>query len=111
MLESLETQAKASTSSANLQINFNEPLEEIEVESMTVSTASAKNIKYDLIVGADGVNSVVRKSLEKQLEDFNVEFILLDGRFRVLHQVRSISSMNMTPASGISQQMTRDSSD
>eukprot|EP00899_Mesostigma_viride_P025613 jgi/Mesvir1/6236/Mv00914-RA.1 len=79
--------------SPNLSIQYEASCEGIDLNKRTVTVVSKENgkevpkeVPYDLLVGADGANSVVRATLEKARSDFVSQYTKLNSSWKVLHQ-------------------------
>ena len=82
-------------SSNRLKINFNSRILNINLAAKTIITTGNQEYKYDLLIGADGVQSAVRNSLLGEgtsgADGFKAEEILLSGQYKVM--------LNPTPES------------
>jgi 2-polyprenyl-6-methoxyphenol hydroxylase-like FAD-dependent oxidoreductase len=73
-----------------LTLNFNVPLVDVNLSTRTCTFADrmggVRHVPYDLLVGADGVGSVVRSSMQAQLPSFSSEEVILPGEYKVALQ-------------------------
>ena len=67
-----------------LRMNWKCGVGEVDLESKTVVTETNERKGYDLIVGSDGVNSVVRKAIDEAWPAFNTTRQLIPGLFKVV---------------------------
>ena len=81
LLEDLETR-HGKSGSGRLSIKFGDTLQEIDLKQRTCKTAQGREIAYDDLIGADGVNSLVRVALNTA-PDFRSESVDLPGQFKV----------------------------
>lgn len=58
LLDELEKRADANV----VNINFDSPITELDLDESTISKSNGTQQQYDLIIGCDGANSIVRKS-------------------------------------------------
>lgn len=76
LLESLKNQY----STSQVDIRFGSKVEQIDFLTKQVND----DIPFDLIIGADGVNSIVRNQLVKKSDDFVEETVVLPGGYKVM---------------------------
>ena len=81
LLDDLEKHHGASAS-GRLSIHFGETLEMIDLKEHTCKTSQGREIRYDDLIGADGVNSQVRSALSSE-SGFRSESVDLPGQFKV----------------------------
>jgi kynurenine 3-monooxygenase len=77
--------------SSNLQVSFDQMIDTCDLESMKIISTSndggggTKTFgPFDLIVGTDGVNSVVRKTIQSTWPAFQADMNRLPGEFKVV---------------------------
>ena len=80
------------TESGRLQVKFGTRAASCDLETMNIvleNGSTLSNTPFDLIVGCDGVNSIVRSSIEKAFPAFESTMQQLPGKFKVvrLHAV------------------------
>lgn len=78
--------------SGKLKIEFNSRLQSVNLEKRT-AVVDGKEREYDLLIGADGVQSVVRQAVATSSTDnpssdgsFETEEVVLPGKFKVFQQ-------------------------
>ncbi|CAE7847375.1 kmo [Symbiodinium microadriaticum] len=81
LLDDLEKHHGASAS-GRLSIHFGETLDMIDLKQHTCKTSQGREIGYDDLIGADGVNSLVRSALSTA-SAFRSESVDLRGQFKV----------------------------
>ena len=85
-----ELERRYGTTNRDLKLTFDRMIESCDLESMEISTnAGVDNRKetfgpFDLIVGCDGVNSVVRQSMKNSWSKFESEVNQIPGEFKVV---------------------------
>jgi kynurenine 3-monooxygenase len=70
--------------SGRLQMNFDCGVADLNLQRKTVTTESDKTETFDLVVGCDGVNSIVRKQIDTVWPEFETTQELLPGVFKVV---------------------------
>lgn len=83
--------------SGRMKMQFDCKVTDLNLQTMTLKTADkSTSDTFDLVVGCDGVNSIVRKEIDSVWSDFNTTQELLPGVFKVVR----LSSMppNLDPA-------------
>lgn len=66
----------------NVEMEFNCPCEKIDFENQIAIFKNGEiREDYDLLIGADGANSVIRKQLEKEIQDYNVEYLISENLY------------------------------
>lgn len=83
-------------SRGRLNIQFETPVTNINLKDRTCQTESEKFITFDLIVGCDGVNSVVREAMQKEWPAFEVSQRELAGKFKTI-QLADVPSDKLDP--------------
>ena len=85
-----ELEKRYGTSNPKLKLSFDRMIESCDLDSMRISTTTdVVNRKesfgpFDLVVGCDGVNSVVRQSMQKSWAKFESEVTPIPGEFKVV---------------------------
>ena len=84
LLDELETRYNNN----QLSVNFNTKVMNCDLKKMTITTGTSKpdssrQIPFDLIVGCDGVNSVVRDAIASYSSSFESTKTILPGDYRV----------------------------
>lgn len=80
----LADELEARWPSSKLKLNFDCKVEKVDLDARTLTTKDAFQAEsYDLIIGCDGVKSVVRQSMQQAWSDFNATSELLPGEFKV----------------------------
>lgn len=78
-----ELDARWSTS-GRLQMFFDCGVADLNLQKLSVTTDKGKTERFDLVVGCDGVNSVVRRQIAASWPDFQATQELLPGVFKVV---------------------------
>ena len=93
----------------NLQLLFNTPIQKCDVETMTLIPDSRSNNTgggggcdddlgpFDVIIGCDGVNSIVRQTIESVHRGFESVTTQLDGEFKVVQMENFVFPSNVDP--------------
>jgi kynurenine 3-monooxygenase len=68
----------------NVQIDFDERVQTVELSKQQLTTSSGRTIHFDLVLGCDGVNSVVRQALDKQWTAFETVREPIPGHYKVV---------------------------
>ncbi|GAX11703.1 kynurenine 3-monooxygenase [Fistulifera solaris] len=92
LLKELEQQY----STDRLTIQFNVPVTNINFKDRTCQTKNGELVAFDLIVGCDGVNSVVREAMQKEWPAFKVTQRELPGKFKTV-QLPNVPSDKLDP--------------
>lgn len=79
-----------------LNVQFDTSITDISLKDRTCRAGSEQLTSFDLIVGCDGVNSVVREAMQKQWPKFEVSQRVLDGKFKTV-QLSDIPSGKLDP--------------
>ena len=67
-----------------LNVNFGSKITKVDLEASTISTNEDKAVSYDLIVGCDGANSIIRNAMQEYSPPFSfTQRKLLPGCFKV----------------------------
>ena len=74
-------------------MRFGIKLASVDFDKKEAVLSDGSALKYDVIVGADGVNSAVRKSMDQQISGFVSEEKVLPGAYRVFIQSNASSVM------------------
>jgi len=85
----LADQLEARWSNAELQMKFECKVEKVDLLTRTLTTKGTEQYEsFDLIVGCDGVKSIVRKSIQSAWSDFEASAEILPGEFKVVRLPR-----------------------
>jgi len=84
---------------SSVSLNFGTPVSDIDLSASTIRTSNGSLYSYDLVVGCDGVNSVVRKSLKEQCEAFESTTTKLPGLFKTIQITAVPSGLDATAVS------------
>jgi kynurenine 3-monooxygenase len=68
-----------------VQFVFNEPCVELDLPSGEAVFASGRTRRAATVIAADGAGSAVRRSIEKQVPDFDSTSLFLDHGYKELH--------------------------
>jgi kynurenine 3-monooxygenase len=91
-----ELERRYGLSSSNLKVSFDQMIDTCDLESMNIISTSNNDDgdgggsttttfgPFDLIVGTDGVNSVVRKAIQSTWPAFQADLNRLPGEFKVV---------------------------
>lgn len=71
-------------SSGKLKVEFDCKVTSVDLEKKLLTTGSSSSDKFDLVVGCDGVNSIVRQTMQTTWPEFNVTKELIPGLFKVV---------------------------
>eukprot|EP00977_Amphora_coffeiformis_P001003 scaffold219_cov156-Amphora_coffeaeformis.AAC.1 len=81
----LAEQLEERWSSTELRMKFDCKVEKVDLEARTLAIKdNEKPEHFDLIVGCDGVKSIVRKSIQSSWTDFEASVEVLPGEFKVV---------------------------
>ena len=83
MLGNLEKHHKKS---GNFRIKFSSKLDSVDLEHKVCRFECGESASYDLLVGADGVQSAVRKAMVKGDDSMISEEVILPGKYVVLNE-------------------------
>ena len=67
-----------------LKLHFQSSVEELDLRGQSLRTDTNQLTSFDLVVGCDGVNSVVRKTIADHWADFKFERNVLKGHFKTI---------------------------
>jgi len=67
-----------------LRMSWECQVKEVDLQKKTLTTETIEKHRYDLIVGCDGVNSVVRRAIDQTWPEFNTTQELIPGLFKVV---------------------------
>ena len=85
----LSDQLQARWSSTELQMKFDCKVDTVDLEARTLTVKDMKKPEsFDIIVGCDGVKSIVRKSIQNSWPDFQATSEVLPGEFKVVRLPR-----------------------
>jgi kynurenine 3-monooxygenase len=86
LLDELELRSKSDSSQCNVKVHYETIINQVDLSNAILETNGQKKGPYDLIVGCDGANSIVRGALETYSPPNTFQFTqrrLLPGCFKV----------------------------
>lgn len=95
LCEAMRSNLLANYNSKNLQIKYSCPLEDVDMNNRIAYFDNGKEFKYDLLIGADGVQSNVRRILFEKYPKptYQSQVATLPGEFKVMVQKLQGSSL------------------
>jgi kynurenine 3-monooxygenase len=86
-------------SSSRVLVLFNERIQTIDLTAQELTTSNGESIAYDVILGCDGVNSVVRQAMKETWPEFDCVRERIPGHYKVARLDRIPPKLDSTAVS------------
>lgn len=67
-----------------VQSFFDERVESLDLSTQQITTESGKSFRFDVVLGCDGVNSVVRRAVDERWSEFQCTREAIPGHYKVV---------------------------